>query len=592
MSKIKSLSISSFRGIPNACELNFCEKEVPRSAIIYGGNGSGKSSIVDALEFVLQGRIGRSPSIKNPLRPSVFNLLKTDLISPIVTASFDDNTISKRTINIEKEEHDGEIITRTSTEPKEICESFNRVPIALRRNDITAFNNTKETERQLLISQFVYQDSPVPKLEDDPVILDLQDNLLKAKQSKRKHLRELCEILQVNYDEAEEESSSGVLDYCNSKIAHNPRMGVSRKGKQRRIVSYEVYAKAKFHAIKCDESKDKIKEIQSKINKQTKKLISGTKNPITSKINVFLQKSSQYLTDSFKKLSNADYVKDIRLSVGNKTQVSFNIDVKLKNGIIVSPTDVFSEANYDLMILLLYLAIIRVGVDFGQSPVLVLDDVLQSVDSNIRTNFIDYILRELPKWQIIITCHDRLWLEQLRYLFNLRSHAFKEFHIYNWSFDLGPLITESKGHTTDNTLKDAIATKNVRIIAAVSGPFLEMICNELSVSLRCSIKRVSMDKYTLGDLWPAVKKALNKTSLSTVAEEINRLLYIRNLLGCHFNQWADSLSDEEVIRFASAIQTLYESTYCSNCFSWVHPDPSGGKNPSCNCGILDLHPSI
>ena len=266
--------------------------------------------------------------------------------------------------------------------------------------------------------------------------------------------------------------------------------------------------------------------------------------------------------------------------------MSFNIDVELSNGKIVSPTDVFSEANYDLMILLLYLSIIRVGVDLGQSPVLILDDVLQSVDSTIRTNFIDYILKNLSTWQLIVTCHDRLWLEQLRYMFNLRGHAFKEYHIYNWSFNMGPLIKEVKGRVVDHTLKEAIATNNVRIIAAVAGPFLEMICNELSVSLKCSIKRVALDKYTLGDLWPAVRKALSKTSLSQTAEEVDRLLFIRNLLGCHYNQWADALSDEEVLRFANSIQSLYEESYCAKCLSWIQIDPYGKKTISCNCGLL------
>lgn len=592
MAKISSIDIKTFRGIPNKCQLEFTEKDSPRSLILYGGNGSGKSSIVDAIEFVLQGRIGRSVSIKNPKRPSLFNLLHSDYVSPLVSVTFNDDTTFKRTVDIERLEKEGEIEIRTTINPGEMCDGFGRVPIVLRRSDITAFNNTKEAERQLLISQFIYQESSAPKLDDDPIVLSLEESLLKVKQKKRELLGQLCVILHVDYDEAEKASTSGVLQYCNSKIAHNPRLSVSQSGRKRRMVSYETYAKAKTLSIKCDQARDEIKEIQSKISKQKKLLTSGAKNPVTTRIESILKKSSQYLTSSFKELSNADYVKDIRLSVGNKTQVSFNIDVELKNGKVVSPTDVFSEANYDLMILLLYLSIIRVGVDLGQSPILILDDVLQSVDSTIRTNFVDYILRELSKWQLIITCHDRLWLEQLRYMFNLRGHSFKEYHIYNWSFNNGPLLKEIKGHVVDQTLKDAISTGNVRIIAAVSGPFLEMICNELSISLKCSVKRVVMDKYTLGDLWPAVKKALGKTSLAQIAEEVDKLLFIRNLLGCHYNQWADALSDEEVLRFALSVQSLYEGAYCSTCLSWIRATASGTKDISCNCGSLNVTPSV
>lgn len=586
MAKISSIDIRTFRGIPNKCQLDLSEKGMPRSMVLYGGNGSGKSSIVDAIEFALQGRIGRSASIRNPLRPSIFNLHQTDYVSPNVSICFDDGSSYERTVEVEKVELENEIEIHTTINPKEICECFEKVPVVLRRNDITAFNNTKEAERQLLISQFIYQESSAPRLEDDPIILSLEDSLIKAKQKKRELLISLCDILKVSYEDAEKDSASGVLEYCNSKIAHNPKMAVSSSGRKRRMVRYETYAKAKTLAIYCDKAREKIKDIKSKISKQKYILTSGANNPITTRIESILHKSSNYLSSSFKELSNADYVKDIRLSVGNKTQVSFNIDVELSNGKIVSPTDVFSEANYDLMILLLYLSIIRVGVDLGQSPVLILDDVLQSVDSTIRTNFIDYILKNLSTWQLIVTCHDRLWLEQLRYMFNLRGHAFKEYHIYNWSFNMGPLIKEVKGRVVDHTLKEAIATNNVRIIAAVAGPFLEMICNELSVSLKCSIKRVALDKYTLGDLWPAVRKALSKTSLSQTAEEVDRLLFIRNLLGCHYNQWADALNDEEVLRFANSIQSLYEESYCAKCLSWIQIDPYGKKTISCNCGLL------
>lgn len=67
---IRSIDIKAFRGIPQNLSLDFTDSNGHAiSAIIYGENGSGKSSITDALEFVLQGKIGRSDKINNPLRP-------------------------------------------------------------------------------------------------------------------------------------------------------------------------------------------------------------------------------------------------------------------------------------------------------------------------------------------------------------------------------------------------------------------------------------------------------------------------------------------------------------------------------------------
>ncbi len=62
--KIKSVYIHSFRGIPNELTVNFTDKTgKPVSTIISGDNGSGKSSIVDAIEYNLQGRICRESLI-------------------------------------------------------------------------------------------------------------------------------------------------------------------------------------------------------------------------------------------------------------------------------------------------------------------------------------------------------------------------------------------------------------------------------------------------------------------------------------------------------------------------------------------------
>ena len=64
--KIKSIYIHSFRGIPKELTVNFTDKNgKPVSTIISGDNGSGKSSIVDAIEYNLQGRICREPLIIN-----------------------------------------------------------------------------------------------------------------------------------------------------------------------------------------------------------------------------------------------------------------------------------------------------------------------------------------------------------------------------------------------------------------------------------------------------------------------------------------------------------------------------------------------
>lgn len=97
--RIKGLDIKCFRGIPNQLSIDFTNpKGYALSSIIYGENGSGKSSIIDALEFVLQGKIERSDKFRNPLRPSTSNYISKDPQGSSVTVLFEDETQFTREI--------------------------------------------------------------------------------------------------------------------------------------------------------------------------------------------------------------------------------------------------------------------------------------------------------------------------------------------------------------------------------------------------------------------------------------------------------------------------------------------------------------
>ena len=51
MTPINEIIISGFRGILTPLRLSFVKGKTPRSMVIYGRNGTGKSSITDAWEW-------------------------------------------------------------------------------------------------------------------------------------------------------------------------------------------------------------------------------------------------------------------------------------------------------------------------------------------------------------------------------------------------------------------------------------------------------------------------------------------------------------------------------------------------------------
>lgn len=590
--KIKKIFIESFRGIPNTCELDFVHKNGnPCSIIIYGGNGSGKSSIIDAIEFNLQGQIDKSSALKNNSRPLAYNCSTIDSKDSITKIYFEDYTCNERSIK--------EVVNKFFEKHRQISSSeftrgFGNVPFVLRRSDIIKFSNTPEYERQVLVKKFMYHLSDVKY--DDSEIDSLSFQRIEKKNKRSELIHDIFTTIEINDpdEESHHKSDKNIVEFINNRVISESYKNqyIQRKKRHQTVRNFvedpliltdNEYSELRKKAQDFLEINYDLEKIEKDLREKKKKY--SPSEISFGHLKSVYAKASEYLNKAFVEISSVDYVDKIELSIGELAISSLNINIKLNNGLVVHPNEIFSEANYDLMILLLYLSLIRVGVDCGQEKVLVLDDVLQSVDSSIRAKFVSYILRELNDWQIIITCHDRLWLNQMRFIFQRESHKYKEYNIVNWSFYGGPVIQEQNIFTIDNTLKNAISTGNYRIIASMSGLFLEMLCQKLSVSMHCSVQRTNEDKYTIGDLWPGIKKTFKKTTLRPLMDEIDNLLFVRNLLGCHYNEWAETLTDDEVLKFANSIQTLYEKVFCKTCCQWIS-EASGNDTACCHCQKL------
>lgn len=584
--KIKKIYVEAFRGIPKSLELDFSNRNGDAvSSIIYGDNGTGKSSIVDAIEYNLQARIERDEKIKNSRRPSAISKCYTKSVPAKTTTELDNGEIIERGIDVIVKED--KVLYKATN--KDMNDHFSYVPVALRRNDIMTYNILSGIERQIMFFKFIYHvpdnnenDSEL-LLEIDPEIEGLQEECINIKRRRD----ELKQILGVKIGVPPSRFSINDKEAINLCIK---RSVVIRNGKPwqktqgRKLVSQEEYDEIVRISNALVEKLLEIKMIKGQIKKLTD--TSSIKSNKRLKQNMeFLTEASSYLTEAFLSISSVDYVEKIQLSFGKKTDTSLEILVKLKNGLTATPSSIFSEANYDLLILLLYISIIRVGANRGQAKVFILDDVLQSVDTQIRAKFVSYILSELKDWQIIITAHDRLWLNQLRYLFANNSHEFKEFQITNWSFEQGPIVTSQSAKMYDDFLEVAIKSGNTTLMASTAGLMLEKICQNLSIELKIDIKRVRDDKYTIGDLWPGIRKQLKKSKdLEALVESINNSLYIRNLLACHYNEWAIALSDQEIREFAYNVQKLYEQTFCQKCLSWISSQNSSQNiYAQCKC---------
>jgi hypothetical protein len=297
-----------------------------------------------------------------------------------------------------------------------------------------------------------------------------------------------------------------------------------------------------------------------------------------------------FITKTFLALSpSSNFVENITVEIGSLSRASLEFVVHLQNGKKVFPLQIFSEANLDLLALIVYVGICREVSLTSNSKVIVLDDVMQSMDGATRLRTTEYLFSEFRDWQFIVTVNDRMWAEQLQTSLRRRNIEFGVAEIRRWTHVSGPqLVPQARyPHTA---LLSVLENGEVHQICAEAGLLLERVSNQLSVIFPISVTRRKDDKYTLGDLWPGCFKVLRRTGVASVADEVDRWVHLRNLVGAHYNEWATSLSHSEADAFGQAVINLTKNLWCESCHLWI---ASTGKSVnsrvwSCRCGVTKL----
>jgi energy-coupling factor transporter ATP-binding protein EcfA2 len=151
---IRGVRIESFRGVPGILELDFGSQDRPPAVVILGDNGSGKSSIVDALQFALQLQIQRERGKASLL------LARCGLVRalPAVSVHLSDGSDVERRTWYEDDE-----LRVTPNPPGD----FARTPLVLRRADILRFWDTPAELRQLLFVHFFSAGHEPPELPQE-----------------------------------------------------------------------------------------------------------------------------------------------------------------------------------------------------------------------------------------------------------------------------------------------------------------------------------------------------------------------------------------------------------------------------------------
>lgn len=266
-----------------------------------------------------------------------------------------------------------------------------------------------------------------------------------------------------------------------------------------------------------------------------------------------------------------------------------------------------SEGHQDSMGLCLYLALCE-HLTTGFIDLVILDDVVMSVDAEHRRQVCRLLVEHFPTRQFIITTHDRTWASQLKSEGVVDSRGTVEF--YNWTIEAGPQVN----HEVDlwERIVDDLRKNDVPAASARLRRGLEQFFSTTCESLRAPVTFKLSGKWELGDLMPAAlgqyrkllksaKKAAQSWGRSLdfdglkVLEETAISIFLRAgieqkdlNLNVHYNEWAN-FTAPDFQPVVEAFQDLCGIFVCQQCGAVIRlvlqdMTPSSLR---CNCGAFN-----
>jgi recombinational DNA repair ATPase RecF len=274
------------------------------------------------------------------------------------------------------------------------------------------------------------------------------------------------------------------------------------------------------------------------------------------------------------------------------TKAGLSLDVDVYNHGVHPPCALHSEGHQDSMGLCLFLTLTEYLAK-GPMPLVVLDDVLMSVDRGHRRAVAEMLKKEFAGSQLVITTHDRVWWRQLRTLGLVSGSGSIEFN--GWSLEDGPILVPDAG----TMLADAqriLAEGNVpgaaHALRRAIETYLPDICDALGATVRFrsdgewqagDFHRAAIGRY--GELLGKARDAaqswgdksegwgeLEASRKSAVSRFNDETWAVNNAI--HYNEWAD-LDPADLQPVVDAYVSLFNLFVCAECGSCMRVTEEG-----------------
>lgn len=266
----------------------------------------------------------------------------------------------------------------------------------------------------------------------------------------------------------------------------------------------------------------------------------------------------------------------------DQTKKSNSVDMKMNSfQREVDPRAYQSEGHLDSLGLCVFLAFIKkFNTDCN---LLVLDDIVSTIDSNHRNRICELLFEKFPEKQIIITTHDQIWYEQIistQKMFNIQS-KFKTYLIKRWNVNTGLELIPYKTRT--ETIQSKLDNLDKQGAGNEIRQYLEFILSEACHNLAVKIAFNKSGKYSLNDYFQNFGSRISQFKLYSnnswrdqilrIYSELNAYRSMINSLS-HYDDLSNSFSIEEIQTVFMKAKELEKSMSCMSCNSMLEYDES------------------
>lgn len=236
----------------------------------------------------------------------------------------------------------------------------------------------------------------------------------------------------------------------------------------------------------------------------------------------------------------------------------------------VDPRAYSSEGHLDTLGLCIFLALFS-RIHSG-APLLVLDDVLTTLDATHRQRIAEMLLEEFRGKQLLVTTHDGIWYHELLgvSVAQRRRDGFLAVRIAAWSRGGGPDFRPYK--TRPERIRDWISAGDIEVAGNEARRYLEAVSQEICERTEAPVAYRSDNRHDPGPLFEAaaartsslVQDSGFRASLEDRVSAVRSTAFMGNLLS-HANVEGAAVSSGDLTAFVDAVVAWSNILCCQGC---------------------------